>query len=87
MRLYDEIFKSVDGLGQARCIFVPDGEGYFQGVKSVGDFSSERIILYFPKLELEIEGQNLSIAKYCDGDLRLAGKIVSVRLMKDGNGR
>ena len=81
MRLYDEIFKSVDGISLARCIFVPNGGGYFEGVKTVGDFSPEKIVLYFPRESVEIEGEELSIKKYCDGDLELSGKIVCLRVV------
>lgn len=86
MRLYDEIFKSVDGLGAAKCTFVPDGGGYFQGVKTVGDFSPEKIVLFFPHIRVEVEGDGLTIAKYCEGDLCLAGKIRAVKTVKDGDG-
>ena len=86
MRLYDEIFKSPDGAGAARYTVVPCGGGYFEGVKSVGDFSPHRIVVYFPKCSAIAEGENLSIKKYCDGDLQIAGKIftVTVELPKKG---
>ena len=83
MRLYDEIFKSADGAACARCIFVPDGGGYFEGVKYVEDFSAEKIALRFPHNRLEIEGKTLSIVKYCDGDLEIGGKILSLRVLTE----
>ena len=79
MRLYDEIFKSADGAA-ARCVVVPNGGGYFEGVKTVGDFSPERVVLYFPRESVEVEGENLSIKKYCDGDLELSGRIFALRV-------
>ena len=42
MRLYEEIFKSAEGVAFSRCIFVPKGGGYFEGVKAVDDFSPTR---------------------------------------------
>lgn len=80
MRLYDEIFKSTDGVGLARCTVVPDGGGYFEGVKSIGDFSSERIVVCFAKQTVEVTGKGLSIKKYYDGDLQLSGRIAGVSL-------
>ncbi len=80
MRLYDEIFKNADGNALRLCSVVPCGGGYFQGVKSVGDFSPERVVLCFPRCFVEVEGENLSIDKYCDGDLRLSGKISVLRV-------
>ena len=83
MRLYDEIFKTVDGAGCARCIFVPGGGGYFEGVKYVEDFSTEKISLSFSHKRLEIDGKALSIVKYCDGDLEIGGKITALRVLMD----
>lgn len=85
MRLYEELFKSTDGTALSRCTWIPRGGGYFQGVKAVGDFSPERIVICFPKDEVEAVGRGLSIKKYCDGDLELSGCLLSVRvLIPDG---
>ena len=80
MRLYDEIFKSVDGISQSRCVFVPNGGGYFEGVKSVSDFSEEETILCFAKFSIVVAGRGLTIKKYCDGDLQLSGEIQALRV-------
>lgn len=80
MRLYDEIFKNTDGVAFSRCTIVPGGGGYFEGVKAVGDFSPERIVICFPKETVAAEGKNLSIKKYYDGDLQLSGNIFSLRV-------
>lgn len=84
MRFYEEIFKNTDGVAFARCTVVPNGGGYFEGVKSVGDFSSERIVVYFPKATVEVEGVELSIKKYYDGDLQISGKILAWKLSESG---
>lgn len=81
MRLYDEIFKSVDGLAFQKYTVVIGGGGYFEGVKSVGDFSPEQIVLFFPKHSLQIDGKRLCIKKYCDGDLEISGAIHTVTLL------
>ena len=78
MRLYNEIFKSADGLSCCKYTVVVGGGGYFEGVKSVGDFSPEQIVLFFPKCSLQIDGTHLEIKKYCDGDLELIGEIHTV---------
>lgn len=85
MRLYDEIFKNADGGAFARCVIVPCGGGYFEGVKAVGDFSPQRIVLCFPKESVEVVGEGLTIKKYCDGDLQLAGEIHTLQVLgKEG---
>ncbi|MBE7078811.1 MAG: hypothetical protein E7380_02985 [Clostridiales bacterium] len=87
MRLYDEIFKNADGVFVPKCCFVPEGGGYFEGVKTLGELSSDRIVLYFPRTQIIVEGRGLSVKKYCDGDLEIAGKIVCVRAETDEKGR
>lgn len=84
MRLYEEIFKSVDGAACARCILLPGGGGYLQGVKAVEDFSTERIVVCFPKKRVTIEGEGLGICKYCDGDLQIEGKIWQFSVDREG---
>ncbi|MBQ8295169.1 MAG: YabP/YqfC family sporulation protein [Clostridia bacterium] len=83
MRLYDEIFKDTDGVAFARCSIIPRGGGYFENVKAVEEFSDERISLCFPHDRLVVEGENLSIKKYCDGDLQIAGNIFSLSVETD----
>lgn len=85
MRLYDEIFKNAEGGAACRCTVVPQGGGYFEGVKAVGEFSPERVLLYFPRIEVEVLGSGLTIAKYYDGDLRLCGKITCVQVLDGEN--
>jgi hypothetical protein len=87
MRLYDEIFKSTDGMRIARYTVVVDGGGYFEGVKAVGDFSPEKIVLFYGADAIEVEGKKLAIKKYCDGDLQLTGTIQSVRLAPQKEGK
>ena len=84
MRLYDEIFKNADAGAFSRCIVVPNGGGYFEGVKAVGDFSDARVVVCFPSATVEVEGKSLSIKKYCDGDLQLSGEIYALRVVREG---
>ena len=84
MRLYDEIFKNADGGAFRKCIVVPRGGGYFEGVKSVEDFSSERVVLCFSKERVAVEGKNLSVRKYCEGDLHLDGEIFLLQVISEG---
>jgi len=84
MRLYDEIFRDVDGVAGSRCLFLPGGGGYFENVKSVEDFSPQEVIILFSNCRVLVEGVGLSIKKYCDGDLQLSGRIFSCEVVSDG---
>ncbi len=80
MRLHKEIFTGEIGeaFGGARCLVFPLGEGYFEGVKGLGDFSPTAVLLRFSAFCLRIEGENLEIGKFLDGDLHLLGSIRSL---------
>ena len=77
MRLYDEIIHSEGwtAFAGARVLFMPLRAAYFEGVKSLGDFSAERVEIFFPSCVVSVEGEALSIGKYSDGDLSVLGKI------------
>lgn len=81
MRLYDEIFKNADGVAAERLVLVPNGGGYFEGVKTVEEFSSERLVLRFARLRAEVVGSGVFIAKFCEGDLELRGRISAFRVL------
>ena len=84
MRLYDEFFKKTTDSAFARCVITPCGDGYFEGVKGVEDFSTERILIRFSHQRVEVLGETLAIKKYCDGDLLVEGKILSLRSLVEG---
>ncbi len=87
MRLLGEIFEKIDEEGFSRCTLLLGGAAYLEGVKTVGDFSPEKIVVFFKKYALEIEGQDLFIRKYVDGDLLLNGKVLSLRVLSENGGR
>ncbi len=52
--------------------------GYFENVKSIKKYSKEEIILLIKKQMVKISGEELTIKKYCEGDLAICGKIKSI---------
>ena len=80
MRLYDEIIQSEgwSAFAGARVLLMPSRAAYFEGVKALGDFSAERVDVYFSSCVVSVEGEGLSIGKYSDGDLSVLGKIRSL---------
>ncbi|MBQ8885510.1 MAG: YabP/YqfC family sporulation protein [Clostridia bacterium] len=90
MRLYGEILKKIRSEGSAggeaaelfagaRCVLVFESGGYFEGVKTVREYTPTRVVLDLKKYALELEGECFTIEKYCDGDLELKGEICSLR--------
>ncbi len=89
MRLFEEILAQF-GFGGDVAFFgakfvVYEGKcAYFENVKSIASFSSERVEILLKKGQVRIEGENFSIARYGEGDLLLAGKVQKVEIGQGG---
>lgn len=91
MRLWQEILSQLgdgqppDG-GVAGVIYtVWEGKGgYFQNVKSLASFSPQEIRLRLRRGMLCVTGEGLTVAKYCESDVFIRGKISSVSCAEGG---
>lgn len=61
---------------------VPDFGGYFRAVKSVAEFSEEKIVLLAGRRVITVEGEKLEIGKYFEQDIFIKGGIQSVKIEK-----
>ena len=52
--------------------------GYFENVSDIRSYSSEEIVLAFKKCILTVTGENLTVKKYCMGDVAVCGKITKI---------
>lgn len=52
--------------------------GYFQNIKSVAAMGEREISLISASGIFTVEGENLVIKKYCDGDMLIEGNIIKV---------
>lgn len=80
MRLLSEIKKIFPAAEDAFALqyTVLAGGGYFENVKRIVEFSPERVVLKCGGGGLKIEGKELSLGKYFQGDLVVYGKICKV---------
>lgn len=57
-----------------------DGSALFlEGVKSLKEYTPQKITTFLKKGELEITGEGLFIKKFFEGDLVICGKITQIR--------
>ena len=49
--------------------------GYFENVKGIGDFSDTLVEILLKKGKLRVEGKNLYIRRFVEGDLAVYGDI------------
>lgn len=82
MRLFSAIrdVLAADGLDIARVHYtVIDGRGgYFQNVRRLVEFSSERVVLAGRKGRVYVEGEGLRLGRCGEGDVTVLGDIVRV---------
>ena len=58
-----------------RALLIGNESVYFENVSSIKSYSQNKIELIIKKKEIKIDGENLIIKKYCQGDLLICGKI------------
>ena len=91
MRLWQEIVSQLgdgqppagDAAGVIYTVWEGKG-GYFQNVKSLTAFSPTEILLRLRRGELCVSGEGLTVAKYCESDVFIRGKIVGVQRKEGG---
>lgn len=82
MSLIDNIKESFNGLEiykpLYRVLIIGEDVGYFEGVLGIKSFAPDQIALFIKKGELIVKGENLYVKSFCEGDLAISGKILSV---------
>ena len=62
-----------------KILLVGDNCGYFEGVKSIGGYNENEITLFTKTCKLTVLGNKLTINKFCEGDVVICGKILSIK--------
>ncbi len=59
---------------------VPSFGGYFRSVKSIAEYSPERLVLLQKKTSIVLEGENLQVGKYFEEDIFIKGNIKVIKV-------
>lgn len=83
MGFIDNIMENLglDGLAEgvkSKMIVVGFESAYFEGVKSILGFASDEISLRLKNEKLTIKGKDLSVKKFCEGDVIVCGRITAI---------
>lgn len=78
MKLVEQILNELGADGLKSVTFVPGECCYLKSVKSVLSFSPQKIILSVGKACVFVEGEDLSVGEYFEGDLLIKGKVRTV---------
>lgn len=80
MKLLEQILNELGGDTLKAFTVVPKFGGYFRCVKSVAEYSSEKIILVLHKTAVTLEGEKLEISRYFEQDIFIKGDIKAVKI-------
>ena len=61
-----------------RAVLFGESAGYFENVKSIVSYEKEQVVLALKNGGIKVKGRDLYIKKYCEGDVVICGKILSV---------
>lgn len=80
MKLIDCILSELGAEGLKNFTVIPSFGGYFCGVKSVVEFSSEKITLALRRVSVILEGENLAVERYFEEDIFIKGDIKVIKI-------
>ena len=75
MKLLEQIMEELGGDTLKSFSVVPSFGGYFRSIKSVAEYSSEKIVLLQRKTSIVLEGEKLEVGKYFEEDIFIRGNI------------
>ncbi|MDE6667751.1 MAG: YabP/YqfC family sporulation protein [Clostridia bacterium] len=75
MKLLEQIMEELGGDTLKSFSVVPSFGGYFRSIRSIAEYSSERIVLLQRKTSIILEGEKLEVGKYFEEDIFIKGNI------------
>lgn len=80
MKLLEQILNEMGADTLKSITLVPGTCCYLKSVKSVIDFSTERIALAIGKKRVTLEGQNMYVGEFFEGDLIIKGDVKVIKI-------
>ena len=80
MKLLEQILKELGADTLKSITLVPGFCCYLKSVKSVIEFSDEKIQLQVGKLRVVVEGVDMQIGEYFEGDILIRGDVRGIKI-------
>ncbi len=80
MKLLEQIMDELGADMLKSFSIVPSFGGYFRSVKSIAEYSPERLVLLQKKTSIVLEGENLQVGKYFEEDIFIKGNIKVIKV-------
>ena len=80
MKLLEQILSEM-GADTLKCItLIPGSCCYLKSIKSVTEFSAEKIELRVGKMRVTVEGAEMQIGEYFEGDMLIKGDVRGIKI-------
>ncbi|MDE5667555.1 MAG: YabP/YqfC family sporulation protein [Clostridia bacterium] len=80
MKLLEQIMDELGADTLKSFSIVPSFGGYFRSVKSIAEYSPEKMVLLQKKTSIVLEGENLQVGKYFEEDIFIKGNIKVIKV-------
>ena len=80
MKLLEQVLSELGADDLKAFTVVPSFGAYFRSVKSVNEYSAEKIVLTVRKTAVTVEGEGLEIGSYFEQDIFIKGNIKVVKI-------
>ncbi len=80
MNLLEQILSELGADTLKSFTVVPGFGGYFRSVKTVAEFSPQRVVLLLRRGAVTLEGEGLEVAKYFEGDALIRGEVKEIKI-------
>lgn len=80
MKLLEQILQECGGDTLKSFSVIPDFGGYFRSVKTISEYSPQKIILDLKRERIILKGENMQIGKYFEDDVFIKGIIKVVEI-------
>ena len=80
MKLLEQILSELGGDTLKSFTVIPKFGGYFQSVKSIAEYTPQKIVLKLKKYSITLVGEDMQVGKYFEEDIFIKGDIDGIQI-------
>lgn len=80
MKLLEQIMEELGGDTLKAFTVVPRFGGYFRSIKSIAEYTPQKIVLRLKKFDITLIGEEMQVGKYFEEDIFIKGDIKGVQI-------
>ena len=80
MKLLEQIMEELGADTLKSFTVVPHFGGYFRSIKSIAEYTPQKIVLRLKKSDLTLIGEDMQVGKYFEEDLFIKGEIKGIQI-------